>query len=213
MGFQPSSNITEQIADHLAWEIAAGRIGDRARIQELKLARSLGVSRGSVREALLVLQGRGLVDLVPRRGATVRPLSAAAVQDFGTLFSDLLLRALQRMETYPASDAARHLDALCAASKSDEVETVLRARDAFLRALLNSSHGEVLLPVLNPLVMLGSRIGLRAAAHADFDVRDSVRWCAGLHEALASKDAERVSALVNAFVRRECQLAQTTKFS
>ncbi len=213
MGFQPSSNITEQIADHLAWEIAAGRIGDRARIQELKLARALGVSRGSVREALLVLQGRGLVDLVPRRGATVRPLNAAAVEDFGPLFSDLLLRALGRLEPYPAANAARTLDALCAASKTDDVEAVLRARDAFLRALLDSSRGEVLLPLLDPLVMLGNRIGLRAATHTDFDVRDSVRWCAGLHEALATKDSERVSALVNAFVRRECQLAQITKFS
>lgn len=213
MGFQPSSNITEQIADHLAWEIASGRIGDRARIQELKLARVLGVSRGSVREALLVLQGRGLVDLVPRRGATVRPLSAAAVQDFGSLFADLLLRALDRLEPYPAADAARTLDVLCTASKADDVEAVLRARDAFLRALLDSSHGEVLLPLLDRLIIVGNRIGLRAAAHADFDVRDSVRWCSGLHEALASKDFERVSALVNAFVRRECQLAQIAKFS
>ncbi|MEM1231777.1 MAG: GntR family transcriptional regulator, partial [Pseudomonadota bacterium] len=43
-----------------------------SRLQELTLARQLGVSRGSVREALLVLQRQQLIDILPRRGAVVR---------------------------------------------------------------------------------------------------------------------------------------------
>ena len=45
-----------QIADHLASEIIKGALPGDARIQEVKLARELDVSRGSVREALLALR-------------------------------------------------------------------------------------------------------------------------------------------------------------
>ncbi len=71
-GLAPAASLSEQIAEHLAREIITGRLGANARIQELRVADDLGVSRGSVREALLILESRHLIDLLPRRGAIVR---------------------------------------------------------------------------------------------------------------------------------------------
>ena len=71
MNFEPAMTLTEQIAEHLGGEIITGRLKPMARIQELKVAGELGVSRGSVREALLILESRHLVEIIPRRGAVV----------------------------------------------------------------------------------------------------------------------------------------------
>ena len=71
MSFKPAVSLTEQIADHLGSEIISGKLQPSERIQELKVAKDLGVSRGSVREALLILEGRHLIEIYPRRGAVV----------------------------------------------------------------------------------------------------------------------------------------------
>ena len=74
---EPAISTVERIARHLENGIIFGELAPRERIQELKVAGDLGVSRGSVREALLVLEGRHMVSILPRRGALVRPLNTA----------------------------------------------------------------------------------------------------------------------------------------
>lgn len=73
--------IPEQIADELGAAIVAGRYAAGDRLVEQELADRFGVSRGPVREALRVLERRGLIDLLPRRGAYARALSLNAVAD------------------------------------------------------------------------------------------------------------------------------------
>ena len=51
------------------------------RIQELEVAKTLGVSRTPVREALKVLASEGLVELLPLRGAVVKAFTPKDAQD------------------------------------------------------------------------------------------------------------------------------------
>lgn len=69
-----------------------------SRLKEAEIAARLGVSRTPVREALLQLEGEGLVELIPNRGAVVRELSRADVHEI------LVLRAI--LEAFCASTAA-----------------------------------------------------------------------------------------------------------
>ena len=163
--FQPTSNITEQIADHLTWEIVTGRLPDRARIQELKLAKELDVSRGSVREALLLLQGRHLVEIVPRKGASVRPLDQQDIEPFGELFADLLARALRRVKLTPGERDLALLEPICMAAKQGETEALIRERQRVLRELAGRSNDRYLLSVLDPLFATAGRIAFVATRH------------------------------------------------
>ena len=61
------------------------------RIQEQKVTLALNVSRGSVREALLILERRHLIAILPRRGAHVTELTAHKVQSLCTLMSELYI--------------------------------------------------------------------------------------------------------------------------
>jgi DNA-binding GntR family transcriptional regulator len=66
---QPAQCLAEQIADQIAQQIISGELLEGERIPELKIAKDMHVSRGSVREALLLLQRTHLIEIYPRRGA------------------------------------------------------------------------------------------------------------------------------------------------
>lgn len=63
--------------------IVEGSIAEGGRVPERQLCEMLKISRTPLREALKVLASEGLVELLPNRGARVRPLSE---QDLGELF-------------------------------------------------------------------------------------------------------------------------------
>lgn len=67
--------LREQVADHLREQILSSRLAPGEELSEVALARSLGISRGPLREALGQLAAEGLVTIVPRRGAVVKRLT------------------------------------------------------------------------------------------------------------------------------------------
>jgi DNA-binding GntR family transcriptional regulator len=78
--FQASSNLGEQITEYLITKIVTGDLHPGERILEARLAHQLDVSRGPIREALFMLERKGLVKLMPRRGAIVTEMSVAHVE-------------------------------------------------------------------------------------------------------------------------------------
>lgn len=67
-----SSRSAEEIRENIEQRIVEGEFEDGARLDEVSLAKRFGVSRTPLREALRMLAGSGLVELIPRRGAFVR---------------------------------------------------------------------------------------------------------------------------------------------
>src|SRR5690606_31172738 len=90
MRFQAPESLSEQIAQHIGQRIVIRDLKPGERIQELKVAGELNVSRGSVREALLILERRHLVEIYPRRGAVVSDLTPASVNALYDIYIDLL---------------------------------------------------------------------------------------------------------------------------
>ena len=90
MTFKAKDSLSEQIAQHLANQIIRGEMLPGDRIQELRIAGELDVSRGSVREALLILQRRHLIDILARRGAVVKEMSENHVRSLYELMQILL---------------------------------------------------------------------------------------------------------------------------
>jgi len=90
MSFKAPESLAEQIAQHLGDQIITGKMASKERIQELKVANDLEVSRGSVREALLILESRHLIDILPRRGAMVAEMNKANVKALYEIYIILL---------------------------------------------------------------------------------------------------------------------------
>jgi DNA-binding GntR family transcriptional regulator len=78
-------SLVEDIATHLSDAIFEGKLRPGQPIVETELQRLLGVSRAPLREALIKLEGQGLVKMVPRRGAFVRAITPRWISEIFTV--------------------------------------------------------------------------------------------------------------------------------
>ena len=76
---------------HAKQRLLDGRFAAGVLLSENELARELGISRTPVREAFLLLEAEGLLELYPRRGALVTPISPTESAD--VLEARLLIEA------------------------------------------------------------------------------------------------------------------------
>ena len=97
MKFVAHESLAEKIAAHLAERIIKGELVSLERIQEARVVEELQVSRGSVREALLLLESRHLVTILPRRGAMVAELTPEKVHGLYDVYEALLTLLASRV--------------------------------------------------------------------------------------------------------------------
>ena len=155
-----------QIADQLRTLIAAGEFAPGSRLPpERDLAVQLGVSRPSVREALIALEVEGLVEVRMGSGIYVTALavmSAAAPPEVGSALGPFeIIRARQLIESELAAVAARQkatgtVKRLRAAIKLMEDDIALgvmpiRGDRAFHLALAEASDNAALVRVVTEL--------------------------------------------------------------
>jgi DNA-binding GntR family transcriptional regulator len=92
----------DAIALSLRASIATGELRDGMRLVERELAERYAVSRIPLREALQKLEAEGLVEIFPNRGAVVRALTLADVDEiYGLrvlLEGDAIFRAVKQMD-------------------------------------------------------------------------------------------------------------------
>ncbi|MDX6742642.1 GntR family transcriptional regulator [Actinocorallia sp. A-T 12471] len=137
--------------------ILGGELTPGARLAEVELAQTLGLSRTPVREALGRLGADGLVEVLPHRGARV---SLWTESDIAEIFE---LRTL--LEPYAAARAARigvaetvlaELRGLCAAMETAAAEgelAELAQLNSRFHALLIDASGNGRLPAMLTSVM------------------------------------------------------------
>lgn len=90
--YQPSSYM-QQARRILKRLILNGTYQPGERIKEAEVARTLGMSRGPVREAVLNLANEGLLELYPQRGAFVREFDIQEIRDLWEVRGILETRA------------------------------------------------------------------------------------------------------------------------
>lgn len=106
MNLEETESLSEQIVKYISEQIISGELVEGERIQELRIAKELDVSRGSVREALLLLERTHLIEIFPRRGAIVSEMSAQQVKALFDTNMMILGHIVQRMsETWRTHEA------------------------------------------------------------------------------------------------------------
>lgn len=128
--------LVDEVIDHLRTEISSGRLTAGARLPaEARLTEQLGVSRTTLREAIVVLSHDGLVDVRQGDGTYVTD-GAPAVEPLGNRsVSELLdLRRGLHLE----------LTRLASARRTESEASQLREHAAKLAAALESRAGEAM---------------------------------------------------------------------
>lgn len=121
-------SVAERVASYIEAAVLDGRIEPGDWLREVDLAKQLGVSRTPLREAFLLLVKKGLLEVVPRRGARVRLISDDELADILSVRVALDGRAAKLA-------AERHVAA------GDMIERILSAqRSAFRRNERSKFH-------------------------------------------------------------------------
>lgn len=105
-------NSADQATRLIREAILSGQIGPGERLKTAELAQRLGFSTMPLREALRKLEGEGLVEIEPNRGATVRRLNRAYITDLFELNTDLRICAVKRGMAKLTLERIRTLEAL-----------------------------------------------------------------------------------------------------
>ncbi len=74
--------ISEQISRILTESIIEGNLNGGDRLIEVELQNALGVSRAPIREAFRNLEAKGLIHIVPRKGAFVKTITRKDIDEF-----------------------------------------------------------------------------------------------------------------------------------
>lgn len=112
-----ATSAPERIAATLRDEVLDGLLPPGTRLREERLCGRFGASRHTVRAALGILVGAGLVVHARHRGASVRPLTRARIDesfDFRTAveLGSLRLALARDADLTPVEEAVRELEAL-----------------------------------------------------------------------------------------------------
>ncbi|MES2031736.1 MAG: GntR family transcriptional regulator [Pseudomonadota bacterium] len=147
--------LPDQVAEELGAEIVSGRRKAGERLVELDLARDFGVSRGPIREAIRILERRRLVDIFPRRGAYIRPLSLKSVADLFNVRTALSMLAVRTMATSPVESfidtLARRCDELRALVESNDPMSFARTTTRAVKTIARGSGNDLLVELLTDL--------------------------------------------------------------
>lgn len=152
----PASGFVEQ-----AYRVIRQRILDNVypagyRALEREFAEDLKLSRTPVREALLRLETEGLLELIPRHGARILPVSAGDMREIYDVLTALESMAAEIVtrrrptaaELRPLSEASRDMSA---ALKNDDLDAWARADEHFHRQLLELAGNSVLIQTVQLL--------------------------------------------------------------
>ena len=91
-----SSTSVEQATELIRQAILSGQYGPGERLKVAELSKQFGFSPMPLREALRKLEGEGLIEIEPNRGATVRQLDRHFVEDLFEINTELRVFALKR---------------------------------------------------------------------------------------------------------------------
>jgi GntR family transcriptional regulator, rspAB operon transcriptional repressor len=184
--------LVDDVAHSIEDAILAGRMRPGERLIETKLCDELGVSRTTLREALLKLERRGLVRGEPRRGTFVTRLAREDALD--------LCRARALLEAYALTSGFDRLDAstfaalddllieMAGLNLPDDVPRLIGIDLAFHRLLVQDADAPRVVELWSSLNGQMSALILSSIEHHHAGIDDVVAFHRALLDAVRSGD-------------------------
>lgn len=207
MSLTRAQSLAEQIAEHIEQRIIDGEMMSGERIQEVKVVNALDVSRGSVREALLLLEARHLVTILPRRGAFVAELSERRVHSLYDLFEHLLImlasqlaQQWQDQQLQPLLAKAEQL-----AQHQTGYDDFISHGFALMTAAMAVVDNDYLNQVLFDLKPAVRRTYALAMRHSQREKDNAQRFFAQLVQAVLQRDVAAIAPIVHNYGQHQRQ--------
>ncbi|MGO1766360.1 hypothetical protein CAP48_04200 [Advenella sp. S44] len=194
-----SSTVVDKVTEVIREAILAGRYSPTERLKVAELSRQLNFSAMPVREALRTLEGEGLVEIAPNRGATVRRLDRQFIEDLFELNTELRIFAIRRSIKYLTTAKLQLLsdivDDFAEAVERDDLDASLRLNRKFHGKLMEiGGNMEALRVFERGWELIGSF--RRQFGYGEARQRGLVREKRMLIEALRRHDLQQAEAVL-----------------
>ena len=211
MTFKAPDSLSEQIAHYLAERIIRGELKERERIQELKVTQAMNVSRGSVREALLILERRHLINILPRRGAQVSELTPQHVRSLYILMMELYIllayAVAERWRTEEELEPFRAIQLrLAAARQQEDIFAFVDASFAIMQAAYPFADNPYLQQTLDNLQPAIARTYYIALERRRGQMGQFGEVFNELLGAVVARDQAKIRDVLTGYCQQNCEL-------
>lgn len=152
-----NSALSEKITNVLTEAILEGKFKGGQQLIEQDLQKVFGVSRSPVREAFRILEKRGLVHIVPRKGTFVKIISLKDIEDNFPVRARLeglaASEAHAKMNNSTLDDLKFELDYMKNAAERVEPKSFWHHHSVFHNIFIEASENQVLIDILYNLRM------------------------------------------------------------
>lgn len=205
---QPSQ--TQRATTVLRDMIVSNRLPAGASYLESELADMLGMSRTPVREAAMVLEAQGLVEVRPRRGIRILPLSAQDMREIYQILTELeglaaeqaAARKLTKAEVKAVEKTLAEMEAALETDDRESWAAADKRFHALLLALSGNRRLEALVESYNDQVHRARMLTVRLRPSPVKSNRDH----RALFEAIKAGDRRRARALHTAHRKEAMKL-------
>ncbi|ETX10058.1 GntR family transcriptional regulator [Marinomonas ushuaiensis DSM 15871] len=209
-----SATLSEDLAQQLTNAIVQGHIPQGSKISEPELAKQYGVSRGPLREAIVKLEGLGLVTRTANVGARVIQLNTQDMLDSFAMREALegmaARLAATRMQTEEVNNLYALLDKHQAYLDDNQDERYLQqgGNDDFHLRIIHASGNAKLIRLLTEELYAVIHMYRRHTADQRSDPRQALREHRAILDAIANHEGDLAELLMRRHISRASHLLQ-----
>jgi len=207
---EPPALVRERAVEEVRHAIISGELAPGTRLIERELCSAMGISRGSVREMVRLLQAERLVDVEPRRGPTVATLSrkqAREIYEIRGMIESLLVRRFTERATDADIEALRAIIAQVKAAAAEVVpKRIVGLMQRFNEHLMAVVQHDIAREILEGINARISWLRLRALSKPG-RTETSMGELSDILDAVEHRDPERAARFMRICVDNACEAA------
>ncbi len=191
--------LVEQITDFLTQAILDGQFENGGRLVETGLQRQFGVSRSPIRESFRILEKKGLVTNIPRKGTYVRNITQKDIEENFPVRANLESLAARLALPYLTGQDIEKMESdfsrMSEAARNNDFKSYLKYHTQYHDVFIRASRNDTLIEILE---------NLRSQAlwfrYSYLYVQEAFEYAVTVHRKILDyfikKDADRLEALV-----------------
>jgi len=200
---QYSLPLVEQISEFLTQAIMDGQFESGERLVENELQRRFGVSRSPIRESFRILEKKGLVNNIPRKGTTVRKITKKDIEENFPVRANLeslaARLALAHLHSHDIGKMESAFSKMSEAADHNDFKSYLKYHTQYHDVFIRASRNDTLIELLENL--RNQAIWFR---YSYLYVQESYEYAVKVHRKILDyfikKDADPLEALVKEHV-------------
>ncbi|HMK65964.1 MAG TPA: GntR family transcriptional regulator [Thermodesulfobacteriota bacterium] len=150
-----SQPLVEQISEFLTQAIMEGQFTSGERLVENELQRRFGVSRTPIRESFRILEKKGLIQNIPRKGTYVRKITRKDIEENFPVRANLESLAAILALPYLTPQDLEKMESCFArmseAGKHNDFRSYLKYHTQYHDVFIRASHNDTLIELLENL--------------------------------------------------------------